>query len=71
MIQDDVSQFLPPGFKVPVEEQALSINKKTSLIEFAAYMIIFIVIGKVYVPDYALFLTDNNTDFSPYYENAK
>ena len=27
VIQDDVSQFLPPGFKAPVEEQALSINK--------------------------------------------
>ena len=27
VIQDDVSKFLPPGFKAPVEEQALSINK--------------------------------------------
>ena len=27
VIQDDVSKFLPPGFKAPVEEQSLSINK--------------------------------------------
>ena len=27
MIQDDVSKFLPPGFKAPAEEQSLSINK--------------------------------------------
>ena len=27
VIQDDVSKLLPPGFKAPVEEQELSINK--------------------------------------------
>ena len=56
--------------KNPLSE-ALSIPKKTGLLEFAAYMIIFIVVGKVYVPDYALFYADCNTDFSAYYEGAE
>ena len=37
------------------------------MIEFAAYMVIFIVMGRVYVPDYALFYTDCHTDFADLY----
>jgi len=46
---------------------AITLEQKTGLVEFAAITIFLMQFGVSYLPDYALFYLDTETDFSSLY----